>query len=336
MTYLNKKTMRPFVSLFMVATLFTSCEDFEEKIFEMSAVEANACALLNDTLEISVDTYDMAHLSPAWSGYDIESALTSNERIGSNWFDDDHLILNDIYVFLVGADTLAALQFKSFVYNESSDTVDSVKVEFLYNASGGPRFTTAVKDTVLVPGLVNSSAYLNFELGLVTASDTWHLQFEGETVKQNTDLKLNRIRGRDLSTFSTAPNGKYYADGPGYGVVLEKLMADSLYLKYPDSLNYVKLTNAMDAGFMLWDRSGQLEKTLIFNLDEFISIFIWDSEGNLLAPLDNSISMETISYCSSVKVRAVYELEEELYLLRFRPHESAVDWNHHLAIVEGE
>jgi len=53
-------------------------------------------------------------------------------------------------------------------------------------------------------------------------------------------------------------------------------------------------------------------------------------------PTDNSMSMETIAYCSSVKVREEYALEEEKYLLRFRPHESAVDWNHHLAIVEGE
>jgi len=296
----------------------------------------SACALMNDTLEVSVDTYDMAHVSPAWSGYDIESALTSNERIGSTWFDDDHLIINDIYVFTLGSDTLAALQFRSLVYEELSNTVDSVEVEFLYNASGGPSFDTAVGDTVLVTGIVNSSAYLNFELGLVTASDVWHLQFDGGTVKQNTDLKHNRVRGQKISTFSTASSGKYFADGPGYDIALESLMADSLYLVYSDSLNYLNLSNSIDAGFILWDRSGQLSKTLILNLDEYISIFIWDSEGMLVTPIDNSISMETISYCSSVKVREVFELEEEMYLLRFRPHESAVEWNHHLAIVEGE
>ena len=336
MTYLNRKNMRPFVFLFMVAALFTSCEDFEEKTYEMSDVEVAACALINDTLEVSIDTYDMAHLSPAWSGYDIESALISSERISSSWFDDDHLILSDIYVFTKGADTLGALQFRSLVYDDPSNTVDSVEVEYLYNASGTPSFASAVRDTVLVLGIANTPAYLNFELGLVTSSDVWHIQFDGEIVKQNTDLKLNRIRGGDISTFSSAPSGKYFADGPGYDVALEQLMADSLYLEYADSLNYLNLSNAIDAGFILWDRSGQLNKTLIFNLDEYISIFIWDSEGTLVVPIDNSISMETISYCSSVKVREVFELEEDMYLLRFRPHESAVEWSHHLAIVEGE
>jgi len=262
MTTLIRKNMHPFVVLFMVAALFSSCEDYEEEIFEMSDVELNACALLNDTLEISVDTYDMAHLSPDWSGFDIESAITSDERIGSSWFDDDHLILNDIYVFIVGTDTLAALQFKSLVYEESSNTVDSVEFEILYNAGGGPSFSGAIKDTLLVTGLGSSSSYVNFETGLTVETGTWHLEFDGATIKQNSTLKLNRVRGQALSTFSTAPNGRYFADGPGYAMAFDQLMADSLYLEFPDSLNYLDLSNSIDAGFILWDRTGQLKQNV--------------------------------------------------------------------------
>ncbi len=336
MTYLNRKTRVALVFLFTVAALLISCEGFEEETYAMTEIEESACALLNDTLEVTLDTYDMAHISPAWSGYDISAALTTNERIGSSWFDVDHLIINDTYVFLADADTLAALQFKALVYDETTNTVDSVEVEYLYNAGGSPDFTAAVADTILVTGINSSSAYLNFESGLVTSADVWHIQFDGGTIKQNDDLKVNRVVGQSLSTFSSAPSGNYFSEGSGYDIALEKLMTDSLYLQYPDSLNYLNLSNALDAGFILWDRTGQRNKTLVFNLDEYVSIFIWDSEGTMIAPKDNSISMETISYCSAVKVREVFDLQEELYLLRFRPHESAVDWNHHLAIVEGE
>lgn len=336
MSYINRKMMRPFVLFVMIVGLISTCEDYEAQTYELSDLEQAACALLNDTLEVSLNTYDMAHLSPAWSGFDIESTLTSNERIGDSWFDDDHLIWNDIYVFLAAPDTLAALQFKSMVYDETTGEVDSVEVEVLYNAGGESSFALAVLDTILITGIEGSSVFLNFGTGIVSESDTWHLRFDGTIVKQNNSLELSRLREASLSSFSSAPAGNYFADGAGYDLAIEKLMADSVYLLEPDSLNFLNLSSAIDAGFLLWDRTGLQTQTLVFNLDEYMSIFIWDAAGVLIESSDDSIPMETIAYCSSVKTRNVYTLEEQTYLLRFRPHESSLNWSHHLAIVEGD
>ncbi len=336
MSYVNRKILRPFVFFFMIVGLISTCEDFEEQTYEMNELEQAACALLNDTLEVTVETYDLANLSPAWAGSDIEATLTSSERIGESWFDDDHVIWNDVYVFLQAPDTLAAVQFKSLVYDEATVEVDSVEVEWIYNTDGASNFAQTIRDTILITGIMDGSVYFNFETGLVAESDAWQLHFDGPVIKQNTGVEQHRMRGKNLSAFSSAPKTKYYADGLGYDVAMEQLMSDSVYFLEADSLNYLDLSSVIASGFLLWDRTGAATQDLIFNLDEYMSIFIWDESGMLIEPSDNSISMETVAYCNSLKVREVYTLEDEMYLLRFKPHESAEDWSFHLAIVEGD
>ena len=317
----------------MLLSSFMGCELYEDETYLMNDVEDLVCQRLNDTLSVNTDTEGLLWMGPVWTGSNIQTAFDSEERIGTSWFNDEFVPRTDLYVFINGADTLAAMEIKDMQYDPASETVDSIEISYIYNASGGPAFS-GTDTTLIIAGTHDAPVYLDFSQGIVSSSASWHIVFDGMSIGQDENGKVARESGAGLFGFSRAPSTGYLADGPGFGVALEFLLADSVYLEKPDSLNNMKLPNPGEAGYVLLDRTGMSAADIGLNASDYMSIAIWGEDGEALDPVETNISMETIAYCHDVKSKAVYALADMIYLIQFLPHEEMVEGTFRLAIVE--
>ncbi len=316
--------------------LLMSCEDFEEQIYLMSDQEVLVCERLADTLSYEITAADLRFYGPAWIGSNIESALESTERIGATWYDDDLVIEPDVFVFIDGSDTVAALQFIDFVYDETTEQVDSIQIVYMYNPAGSISFDSLSVDTILVENSHTATAYIDFSQGLVSAGSDWNISIDGAVVQQNSTSKVARLENVSLLAFSTAPLKNYVADISGFDLAINYLSSDSVYLTATDSLLIIKRESDVEAGYMLWDRQGLGEAEIIFNASDYMTIALWDESGQILEPLNESLSLELIAYCHDLKTRMTYDLGEETYLIQFLPHEQMTEHSFRLVIVEGE
>gem|GEM_PF-419195 len=334
---ISKRFIHPLLGTFLALLVIglQHCEMYSEETYELSAMEEAACELLNDTLSVDVLAADLRVLGPEWKGSNIDAALTSAARIGATWMDADFLIEPDVFVFVDGADTLAALRFLSHVYDSDTDQVDSIRLVYKYNAVGDPNLAGLDLDTLLITGTESTIYYLNFAQGPVGSSDVWHISIDGANVIQSQTTRVNRMEDVTLVSVNTAPAGNYLADGSGYALAVETLEADSIYLMHSDSLNIVEMENGDEAGYLLWDRSGLSNGMTTLHANDYMSISIWDEAGMRVEPMDMSISMELIAYCPDVRTMSKYELGAETYLIQFLPNEAMASPTFHLALLEG-
>jgi hypothetical protein len=334
---ISKRFIRPFLGTFLALLVIglQHCEMYSEETYEMSAMEEAACELLNDTLSVDVMAADLRVLGPEWTGSNIDAALASTARIGATWMDADFLIEPDVFVFVDGADTLAALRFLSHVYDSETDQVDSIRLVYKYNAVGDPNLAGLDLDTLLITGTESAVFYLNFSQGPVGSSDVWHLSIDGTSIIQSQTTRVHRLEDVTLASVTVAPTGTYLADGSGHTLAIETLEADSIYLMYPDSLQIVEIENISEAGYLLWDRSSLGSGEITFHASDYMSISVWDEAGMEIEPLDMSISMELIAYCPDVRTMNKYELTAETYLIQFLPNEAMASPTFHLALLEG-
>ncbi|NQV50327.1 MAG: hypothetical protein HQ507_07505 [Candidatus Marinimicrobia bacterium] len=328
---------RPLLGIFFILPIFglQHCELYQEETYVLNDTEQAACELLNDTLWVNLFGADLRPLGPVWVGQDIDAALAATERIGSSWFDDDFLIEPDVYVFIDGADTLAALRFLSLTYDENTMVVDGIKLVYKYNPLGAANLTGLDLDTLMIIGSETTPFYLSFSQGSVGAGDAWQISFHGAIVIQSSTTRVHRVEDSSLANVILAPAKDYLSDGLGFSLAIETLRADSVYLEYPDSLMHIELESANDAGYLLWDRNTMGSGDVSFNTNSYMSISIWNAIGERQTPLDNSISMELIAYCPEVKTMTRFALDAEEYLIQFLPNEAMLSQNFHLALLEG-
>lgn len=317
----------------MLFIFLVGCEWYSEETYLLTDLEETVCSRLNDTLNVELEAADLRWIGPDWIADDIQSAFDGEERIGTSWFDDDFVLEPDLFVLISGSDTIAAMQIINMKYDAANEMVDSIEIQYVYNASGTPTFPSS-DTTVVIGGSHTAPVYLDFSQGIVSASSGWHIQIDGMVIRQAEDGLVAREEDETLFGFSKAPSKGYFPDGNGFDVAFGLLVADSTYLEEPDSLNVIELQTVADGGYLLWDRQGEGSAAVGFNASDFMSIALWDEEGNSLSPVETNISMETIAYCEDVNTRAVFDLSELTYLIQFLPHEEMVRDNFRLAIVE--
>ncbi|MCF7824713.1 MAG: hypothetical protein K9N35_11135 [Candidatus Marinimicrobia bacterium] len=338
MSGIKKYTQRPLLWMMILLPIisFISCEDFEDKTYLMSDQEEFICNRLNDSLDIAVTAADLFLFGPAWTGDNISSAFEGTVRIDASWYTEEFELVPDVYVFIDDTDTLAAMKIIEFNYNETSGQAEDIKIAYIYNPLGTPNFTGLSKDTLLIPNTYTATAFIDFSQGLVGESDNWTISIEDGAIKQSADSKVYRIAGGSLATFKKAPSEYYAADIAGFEVAVDYLSSDSVYLPSTDSLLAIKLESKTDAGYLLFDRSGEATAEIVFNVTDYLTIAIWDANGLQLEPVDKTISMQVVAYCPDVKTKAVYALENKSYLIQFLPDEEMEEQNFSLVMVKGE
>lgn len=323
--------------LFLIPLIFVlSCEDFEEQTYTLSDGDQIICDRFADTLSHNLTAADLRFFGPAWTGSNIESIFEEYDRISTSWYDADLILEPDIFVFIDEADTVAAMQFITFVYDETTEQVDSMQIAYVYNPAGTPAFGGLSRDTILITGSYANPIYIDFSQGLVSSSSDWNISIDGAVVKQAATGKVFRWEDKSLATFSTAPKKNYVADIKGFDIAASYLSGDSVYLSESDSLLLIKMESAGEAGYLLWDRQGLGTAEIIFNASDYMTIALWDESGERIEPADESIPFEVIAYCHDLKTRVTYELGEETYLIQFLPHEQMSEQTFRLVIVEGE
>jgi hypothetical protein len=334
----NRTRPLPWMMVILLLASIVSCEYYEEETYVLSTQEQLICDRLADTLSHDITAADLRLFGPDWTGKNIVSALESSVRIGESWYDEDFVLRPDVLVFIDGADTVAAAQITAFAYDESMGQADSLQIVYLYNPAGSISFDGLSMDTILVAGSHTAPVYIDFSLGIVSASSDWNISIDAGLILQTPTGKVHRKENTSILSFSKAPTKNYLADTPGFEIAAKYLEADSIYLTSPDSLMAFELESKDDAGYVLWDRQAMGSSDIIFNATDFMSInvWVWDANGTKLEPNDESMSMETIAYCHDLKTRVVYELEGQTYLIQFKPHEEMVDQDFNLVIVEGE
>ncbi len=321
----------------LLPLIFTiSCERYNEETYELNELEQVICDRFSDTLSHELKAADLRLFGPSWTGKEVEQTLLNMERIGSTWFNADFELEPDVFVFLEGADTVAAMQILDFVYDDALVSMDSIYIAYLYNPAGTPAFGGLVADTILVLDPGTTPLYLDFSQGVVGASDDWNISLDGVNIKQASLSKVFRLENRLLAAFTTAPKEYYAADILGFELAVNYLEADTIYLTETDSLLSVGIESSTDAGYMLWNRQGMGSSEIIFNTTDYMTIAIWDESGIYLDPSDVTMSMQTVAYCWALKTKVAYELDESTYLVQFLPHEEMATAEFDLVIVEGE
>lgn len=316
--------------------LLTGCEDFEDQTYELSDQEQMICDRLNDTLHVELEGADLRPLGPQWTGADFATSAMTEERIGTSWFDGDHVLEPDVYVFINAADTVGALQFMSMVYDETSGQVDSIRFAYLYNPDGDPSFAGDTKDTLLITGANSSPYYFSFASGAVGSSDAWDLQVSGDMISLGSATRVHRKEDSSLLALNNAPGAGYYADGSGFELVMNLLNADSSWLVKTDSLLMISMDGNVDAAYLVWDRTGSPEGMMSLVASDHMSINLWNSDGDKLSPQSTNISMELIAYCHMAKTVAEYELDGGEYLIQFLAHEAMSEDEFFLSVMEVE
>jgi len=323
--------------LILLPLIFTvGCEDYEEQTFVLSELEQLTCDRLADTMSHEIIAADLTIYGPHWTGKNMVSNLASNERIGISWYDSDFLPEADVFFFTNGADTSAAMQILSFVYDEAAEQVDSLEIAYLYNAVGNRAFGGLVADTILALGSHTNPIYIDFSQGFVTAADAWNISIDGAVISLGSAVTVSRQEGKTLASVVTAPGLNYVADGVGYTVSVDYLSAQSAFLTEPDSLLAIELEADEDAGYLLWDRTALGSAEIIFNATDYLTLTIWDASGVVLQPSNVSMSPELIAYCNDLKTKKSYELDGEVYLIQFLPQEEMDSQSFSLVIVEDE
>ncbi|NQV13932.1 hypothetical protein HQ531_00635 [bacterium] len=316
--------------------LFVSgCDYYEDQSYKLSDIEQAICDRFSDTLNHPLEAVDLRLFGPAWTGAKFDVTVGEENRIGSTWHDDDFVLEPDVFVFINGSDTLAAMQFINFLYHETTEQVDSIQIAYIYNPTGLRSFAGLIADTLLIPDTHANTFYLDFSQGSVSADADWNISIEGAIVLQSATGKVHRIEDTALAVVTSAPLKNYVADISGYEVAYNFLVADTAYLTETDSLLALTLVSE-DAGYLLWDRQGSGSGSIVFNASDYMTIALWDETGIRMMPTDESISMQAIAYCPNLNTSAVYDLSEETYLIQFLPHEQMVEQSFSLVIMEDE
>lgn len=318
----------------MVLTIFFGCELYEEQTYELTDHEMEIQARLTDTLSQTLEMVDLRIFGPAWTASRADENLNSSQRIGSSWYDDDVAVISDLYVFKKDTNIVAAFSIQSLVYNEADASFDSIQVALMYDADMDGDFTGNTLDT-LIAEVLDSDRYLNFSTGFVAESDAWDIHFSGGLIVQAEDVSVMRLEGQSILTLTTVPAGRYLADGIGYDLAMNYLETDSAYILDEDSLQVLDFASS-DNGFFLWDRSGLSAGEWEFHITDVMTVNIWNESRELLAPTDESISMQAVAYLTELKTSAAFDLEAETYLIQLVHHENVGDPAYKLAIVEGE
>jgi len=324
-----------FLPLLLLAWILGGCEVYEEEVYAMTDFDAEACEGIGDTLYIAADCGDLRIYGPQWSDAYIAETFGGTERIGSSWLDGDRLLEEDVYVFIdtSSADTVASMAVKEFV--DLGDGVDSLLVLTRYNAAGTPSFAGLDVDTTLIEGVMDAPAYLSFANGLVGVDDDWDLEFDGDAINMGADLKVTRVEDTKLADVNTAPAGPYATNGSGFTLAMNTLAADTFIISEYDSVQRLTLPVGDDAGYMILDRESETAGDLVFFINNYMTLTIWDANGAVITPSDNSLSAEMIAYCPRIKTRVTYTLDAARYLVQFKPDEQMTSAVLRLLMKEG-
>ena len=175
----------PWIMVILLLASIVSCEYYEEETYVLSAQEQLICDRLADTLSHDITAADLRVFGPDWTGKNIASALESSIRIGESWYDEDFVLRPDVFVFIDGADTVAAAQIISFAYDETSGQADSLRIVYLYNPAGSISFSGLSMDTLLVTDSHTSPVYIDFSQGLVAVDSDWNISIDAGFVEQS-------------------------------------------------------------------------------------------------------------------------------------------------------
>jgi len=316
-------------------SLLGACENYQEVELAPTNYDDVACDRLGGMLSQEFTLADLTILGPQWQDTGFENAIVENERISDSWIDADSIITPDVFVFGRGDDIVALFSFEYFTFDSAQ--YDSIEVHYRFHEEGSSNFSGDITDTLMLFETTLHLKYVNFGQGIVQEDSMWDILISGNEVFLSPHSQIFRITNTRLQDYTSLPDDAYFTgDTTGFVVATEYLDDEGYEILFLNTTYLMELEGLVNSGYSLLNLEDEPPTDYLFYSDTYFSFFIFDTNGVVLTPSDEAISMETIAECHNIRTRTQFALSSQKYFVRFDPHEAVDEPEFRLTILREE
>jgi hypothetical protein len=132
--------------------------------------------------------------------------------LGKTWYDASNAVKPDVYVIKNCAGNYGLIQITNYDYDFTVHQITSIHFNYKYNADGSTDFSSTPVDSFKTANAYSEMKYFSFEIGNVSAAQTYQLKFNGSSIWLGENVEIKKLENTAIENITTVTETDFSSD----------------------------------------------------------------------------------------------------------------------------